>query len=175
MNNKLLVWILAFLSLLMFVTLYAAHRCEIKRLESLKTSDTVYSEKIDTLWKRDTFKITKFIPKEVIKTKVDTVFDKQGNEIELAFERKVYNDTVANDGDTANVTVHISGIQPKLDSLSLVFNRKEINTTQTIEITKKKQKTFWSRFNFGLQVGYGIGVKSKEFEPYVGIGFGVNL
>ena len=43
---------------------------------------------------------------------------------------------------------------------------------RTVEVTKyiDKKRTFFDRFGIGLQGGYGIGLKDREFQPYIGIG-----
>jgi len=170
MSNNTKTFILAFIGLFLFASLYIVHRCEIKRLEGLKKSDTVYSEKIDTLWKTDTFKITEFIPKNIIKTKVDTIVKKDGDTLHLITESKEFNKTLVKGKDTADVKIYTSGINTQLDSLKMRLKTHNEVITKTIEITKEKPKTFWNRFHIGLQVGYGIGLRSKQFEPYAGVG-----
>ena len=141
-------------------------------LEVVK-SDTV--TKTDTFWKDTTIYEKEFVPKIVIKTKVDTVYDENGDTIELVTESKKYEKSIISGKDTADLKVYVSGINPSLDSLEMrLKTHTEVNT---VEITKyvQKKKTFKDRFHLGLQVGYGLGLKSKEFEPYVGIGLGFDL
>lgn len=141
-------------------------------LEVVK-SDTV--TKTYTFWKDTTIYEKEFVPKIVIKTKVDTVYDENGDTIELVTESKKYEKSIISGKDTADLKVYVSGINPSLDSLEMrLKTHTEVNT---VEITKyvQKKKTFKDRFHLGLQVGYGLGLKSKEFEPYVGIGLGFDL
>lgn len=62
----------------------------------------------------------------------------------------------------------VSGYEPSLDSIK-VYQQKEY-ITETI--TKSKPP---NRFSVGLQGGYGYGFKSKQWEPYVGLGIGIRL
>lgn len=62
----------------------------------------------------------------------------------------------------------ISGYEPFLDSIK-VYQKTEY-ITETITISKPP-----NRFSIGLQGGYGYGFKSKQLEPYVGIGIGIRL
>ncbi len=76
--------------------------------------------------------------------------------------------------DDSTYTAYVSGLEydnlPKLDSITV--RQREITNTITKTITIKKKR---SRWNIGFQGGYGYGIKSKEFEPYVGIGFTYSL
>lgn len=62
----------------------------------------------------------------------------------------------------------ISGYEPFLDSIK-VYQKTEY-ITETVTISKPP-----NRFSIGLQGGYGYGFKSKQLEPYVGIGIGIRL
>ena len=58
---------------------------------------------------------------------------------------------------------------PRLDSIR--FNLKGYNIHDKEIITKtitKRQKA--KKWAIGVQGGYGYGFKSKQFEPYIGIG-----
>lgn len=61
-----------------------------------------------------------------------------------------------------NYDAWISGYEPFLDSIK-VYQKTEY-------ISKPP-----NRFSIGLQGGYGYGFKSKQLEPYVGIGIGIRL
>lgn len=62
----------------------------------------------------------------------------------------------------------ISGYEPFLDSIK-VYQKTEY-ITETVTISKPP-----NRFSIGLQGGYGYGFRSKQLEPYVGIGIGIKL
>lgn len=62
----------------------------------------------------------------------------------------------------------VSGYMPTLDSIN-VYQRTEY-ITETVTLSKPP-----NRFSIGLQGGYGYGFKSKQLEPYVGIGIGIRI
>lgn len=62
----------------------------------------------------------------------------------------------------------VSGYEPSLDSIK-VYQRTEY-ITETI--TRMKPP---NRFSFGLQGGYGYGIRSKTWEPYVGVGIDIRI
>jgi len=62
----------------------------------------------------------------------------------------------------------VSGYQPSLDSIRVY--QKENYITERVTISKPP-----NRFTIGLQGGYGYGFKSKQWEPYVGIGVGIRI
>ena len=105
--------------------------------------------------------------------KTDTVYDKQGNEIELITDNKTYIDTICAQRDTAIVTSYISGVNAKLDSLKVEMKKSEVIKTNTIEVTKYIKQN--KRFNVGVQTGVGYGFASKQIEPYVGVGLQINI
>lgn len=65
----------------------------------------------------------------------------------------------------SNYTAWVSGYQPRLDSIH-TYN-KTIYTTRTIERTITKPPRKWG---IGITAGYGYGINSKLFEPYIGVG-----
>lgn len=54
--------------------------------------------------------------------------------------------------------------------LRFLIKASMINTTTTETITIQK-KTFWQRFGISAQTGIGMGLLTKQFDTYVGIGF----
>jgi hypothetical protein len=62
----------------------------------------------------------------------------------------------------------VSGYQPSLDSIRVY--QKENYITERVVVSKPP-----NRFTLGLQGGYGYGFKSKQWEPYVGIGVGIRI
>ena len=85
--------------------------------------------------------------------------------IELPRIQRTYKDST--------YTAWVSGYDPRLDSIEVY--RKTIKETVTITIPTKKKRTFWQRFNIGVQAGYGLGIDDKKAHPYVGCGVGFNL
>lgn len=136
--------------------------------------DTVY--KSDTIWKHDSIKIIKPIPKYVEKVRIDTVYDENHNPIELITENKKYQDTITTcAGDTMEVMSYISGINVVQDSLKVKLSKREITKTEIITKYITPKKTFLDHFKIGVGVGYGIGLNSKQFEPYVGVSLNYNF
>lgn len=141
--------------------------------EDVIKTDTVYTTRVDTI--KDTVTLTKIQPQlMVIETlKKDTVYNDKGEQFELITEQKKCLDTLYNDKDTAYVDITISGINAKVDSIGLQLRKSHYIHTNTVEITKTikdKKKLFISP-----QVGLGYGIKSKEFDMYIGLGLSINL
>lgn len=104
--------------------------------------------------------------KEVENSAYDTMQPTCIDTIELPKMQRVYS-------DDSTYKAWVSGYEPRLDSIN-VF-RKTIKETVTITIPTKKKRTFWQRFNIGVQAGYGLGLDDKKAHPYVGCGIGFNL
>ena len=83
--------------------------------------------------------------------------------IEVDRVQKVYSDS--------SYTAYVSGYDPRLDSIYV--RQKEIwrTITETRTVPTKK----FRRWNLGLIGGYGYGIKSKEFEPFVGVGLTLSI
>lgn len=123
----------------------------------------------DTLWKDTTIVEKVFVPKEVVKKKVDTLYLENGDTLNLITEQKRYEKSLISEKDTADLEIYVTGINTALDSLKMRL--KTHTVTNTIEITKyvEKKKTFWDKINIGVGVGYGIGLKNKDIEPFIGV------
>ena len=168
-NSKYIIVLIIFCAIIFGIFGYFCGRTPV---EVVKT-DTV--TKTDTFWKDTTIYEKEFVPKIVIKTKVDTVYDENGDTIELVTESKKYEKSLISGKDTADLKVYVTGIKPSLDSLEMrLKTHTEVNT---VEITKylQKKKTFKDRFHLGLQVGYGLGLQSRKFDSYVGFGVSFDL
>lgn len=176
-KNRCVMGIVLLVALLSAVALYIGHYGWLKPSERIIKADTVYSEKVDTLWKDTTIIKSQMTPKIVFKTRVDTLYDKTGDEVHLTCENKLYQDTVICDGDTIEAQIFTSGIKSSVDSLSLRLRKSEIVRTNTVEITKYvgRRKTVSDRFGISLGVGYGYGLSSRRFEPFVGVTVGIKF
>ena len=172
MNSKSIIISIVASTLISFLILTIAHRWYESRSERQERTDTVRIEKTDTLWKTDTFKLVKFYPKDRWTIKTDTVM-KDGQIIALKTERVKYQDTIVNYQDTAISTAYVSGISPKLDSLSIIIKKKELHTTQTVEITK--HKNIKRLFNVAPQATFGYDPLGGRFGLVIGIGVGLNI
>ena len=146
------------------------------RKEVIKT-DTVFTIKTDTLWKDTTIIEKEFVPKTIVKIKTDTLFKANGDTIQLITESKRFDKSIVSDKDTADVEIYTSGINTSLDSLKMRLKTHTDVITNTVEITKyiQKKKTFWNRWHVGLQGGYGYTFKTKDLQPYVGVGISFDL
>lgn len=119
--------------------------------------DTVRVYKYDTIPKPKPVHDTVYVVRKVkipVKTS-DTV--EVLDSVELPVEQKVYKDS--------DYVAYVSGVMPSLDSLN-IFRRTEVMTI-TETITRREKVPRWS---VGLQGGYGYGIKSRELEPFVGVG-----
>lgn len=170
MNSKDIIISIVASTLISLFILTIIHRWYESRSERLETTDTVRIEKTDTLWKTDTFKLVKFYPKDRWTIKTDTV-EKDGEIIALNTEQVKYQDTIINFKDTIISTAYVSGINPKLDSLLFIIKKKELHTTQTVEVTKYKKKLF----NIAPQATFGYDPLGGRFGLVVGIGVSLNL
>lgn len=146
------------------------------RKEVINT-DTVFTRKTDTLWKDTTIIEKEFVPKTIVKIKTDTLFKANGDTIQLITESKRFDKSIVSDKDTADVEIYTSGINTSLDSLKMRFKTHTDVITNTVEVTKyiQKKKTFWDRWHVGLQGGYGYTFKTKDLQPYVGVGISFDL
>ena len=140
-------------------------------------TDTIMVSKTDTFWKDTTIIKEKTVEKKVVEIRRDTVFTPAGDTLQLITEHKTYQERLLSGKDTADVQVYTTGINTSVDSLKMRLMTHTEVVTNTVEITKivEKKKTFKDRFHIGLQVGYGLGLKNKDFEPYVGIGGSFDL
>ena len=143
-----------------------------------KPQDIIKTDTItitDTMWKDTTIIEKEFIPKEVIKKKVDTLYLENGDTMTLTTEQKKYEKSIVSDKDTADVEIYVTGINTALDSLKMRLKTHTI--TNTVEITKivERKKRFKDRFHIEPQVGVGYGLTSKKVDAFVGVGLGIDL
>lgn len=124
----------------------------------------------DTVWKDTTIFEKEFVPKYIVKKKVDTLYLENGDTLNLITESKTFEKRLISDKDTADLQIYTTGIETSLDSLKMRL--KTHSVTNTVEITKyvEKKKTFWDRFHLGVQGGLGYGIVKKNVDIYVGVG-----
>ena len=129
------------------------------------TIDTVIER--DTVTKVDTFNV----PHEIlIPSKTDTIY-----------QEKIPKDTVLNtisktydiDNDSVGAHVVISGVNPRLDSMSIWAKKTSytIDRTVTKTIPIKDSK----RLKIYPTIGVGYGVFSKRPDMYIGVGMTYSL
>lgn len=129
----------------------------------------------DTMWKDTTIIEKELVPKIIVKKKVDTVYTKEGDTLNLVTESKKYEKSLVSDKDTCDLEIYTTGINTSLDSLK--WRLKTHTITNTIEITKyvEKKKSFKERFHLSPQVGGGFGLIKRTFDVYVGLGVSYDL
>ena len=129
----------------------------------------------DTFWRDTTIVEKEFVPKEVIKKKVDTFYLKDGRDTLLLTESKRYGRRLISDKDTADLTVYVSGINTSLDSLKMRLRTHSVTNTTTITKYVERKKTLKDRIHIEPQVGVGYGLFNKKVDAYVGVGVGIDL
>ena len=120
--------------------------------------------KTDTLKVVDTLKFYTPKPVKVFKIRHDTLrIAVAGDTLATALpiESKVYKDSL--------YTAYVSGYNAQLDSIYIRSPTTYITTNTERIITRNK------RFNIGFIGGFGLGLKSKSFEPFVGVGVSYSL
>ena len=129
------------------------------------TIDTVID--IDTFTKIDTVKIPNTI---LVPSKTDTVYqEKIQKDTTLQVTRKTYDI----DNDSVGAHVVVSGINPKVDTLSIWSKKTSYSVNKTIIKTIPMKDT--KRFKIYPTIGVGYGVFSRKPDMYIGIGFTYNL
>ena len=129
------------------------------------TIDTVID--IDTLTKIDTVKVPHTI---LVPSKTDTVYQERiQKDTTLNVIRKTYDI----DNDSVGAHVVVSGINPKVDSLSIWSKKTSYSVNKTIIKTIPMKDT--KRFKIYPTIGVGYGVFSRKPDMYIGIGFTYNI
>lgn len=143
----------------------------------IDTTDTVFSTKIDTIWRDTTITEKELVPKIITKIKTDTLFKENGDTVKLITESKRFDKTIISNKDTADVQVYTTGIETSLDSLKMRLKTHKEVITNTVEITKyvEKKKTFWNRFHIQPQVTGGYDIINKQWGITAGIGVGIDI
>lgn len=95
---------------------------------------------------------------------LDSVCEAIRDSVEVEITQKVYS-------DDSTYTAYVSGVNPNLDSIFV----KQKEVTHSILETRTLQVKKFRRWNIGLIGGYGYGFKSKNLEPFVGVGITISL
>ena len=171
LHNILLIIALCLMTLSFFTVLYNSHRTP----KLIEKRDTTIIR--DTVWKDTTITEKQVIPKIIVKKKVDTVYTDKGDTLHLVTESKMFDKRFISSKDTCDLQIYTTGINTSLDSLKWRLKTHRVNTTEIVEVIKyeEKKKRFIDRFHIGFQVGYGLGLKNRDFEPYVGFGGSMDL
>ena len=124
------------------------------------TIDTVI--KRDTIIDVDTFNVPHTV---LVPSKTDTIY-----------QEKIPKDTVLNtisktydiDNDSVGAHVVISGVNPRLDSMSIWAKKTSYSIDRTITKTIPMKDS--KRFKIYPSLGFGYGVFGKKLDIYIGIG-----
>ena len=173
-NNDTLIWLSLWFAIVILGAIVFMGKCT---PPNVIKQDTVFTTKTDTLWKDTTIVKKEYVPTIVEKLQIDTVYDSNGDTIQLIVEAKKWEDSIVSNKDTAYLQIFTTGIKTSVDSTKIRLKTHTEVVTNTIEITKivEKKKTVFDRFHLGLQVGYGYTFNSKEFQPYIGAGLSFDL
>ena len=129
------------------------------------TIDTVID--VDTFTKIDTVKIPNTI---LVPSKTDTVYQERiQKDTTLQVTRKTYDI----DNDSVGAHVVVSGVNPKVDTLSIWAKKTSYTVNRTVIKTIPMKDT--KRFKIYPTIGIGYGVFSKKPDMYIGIGFTYSL
>ena len=171
MKSNTLIWFCLILCILFFA--FYNFKLKISNDYFKNKIDTIITTKTDTLWRDTTIWKYKFKPVKEEIIRHDTIKTPQNDSIIIPITSKAYTDTICANNDSVIVQSYISGYKPNLDSLRVYMKKQEIVKTNTITITKTKTKC--KKIGIGLQAGYGYGFRSKQIEPYIGVGISVNF
>ena len=164
-KSKVYKWVIGFLVVYIILLLSFPFGNRPKEI-MIEKVDTI--QLFDTCYVKDTivFEKTKLVPKYITVLKRDTVFDVNNTPIELITEKKTFQDTIICDKDTAELQIFTSGIKSNVDSTKVTLKKQETIITNTITIEKFIKPKKW---NIGASLGYGLGLKNRDFEPFLGI------
>ena len=137
------------------------------RLKNVRhtTIDTVIER--DTVTKVDTFNV----PHEIlVPSRTDTIYqEKIPRDTTLQVTRKTYDI----DNDSVGAHVVISGVNPKIDTMSIWAKKTSYTIDRTITKTIPIKDS--KRFKIYPTIGVGYGVFSRKPDMYIGIGLTYNF
>ena len=129
------------------------------------TIDTVID--VDTFTMIDTVKVPNTI---LVPSKTDTVYQERiTKDTTLQVTRKTYDI----DNDSVGAHLVVSGVNPKVDTLSIWSKKTSYSVNRTVikTIPMKDSK----RFKIYPTVGIGYGVFGRKLDMFIGIGFTYSL
>lgn len=161
-GKNILILVLLLTALVLGFILGRGKKGEVQVKERIKTEVVTKYDTIkdvapnpvhDTIIKWQTARVPIYHPRDCTKM----IRGADSANVRLPISQRVYRDS--------NYTAWVSGYKPSLDSIH-TYN-KMVYTTRTIERTITKPPRKWG---IGINVGYGYGINSKLFEPYIGVG-----
>ena len=129
------------------------------------TVDTVID--VDTFTKVDTVNVPHTI---LVPSKTDTVYQERiAKDTTLQVTRKTYDI----DNDSVGAHLVVSGVNPKVDTLSIWAKKTSYSVNRTVIKTIPMKDT--KRFKIYPTIGVGYGVFSKKPDMFIGIGVTYSL
>lgn len=129
------------------------------------TVDTVID--VDTFTRIDTFNVPHTV---LVPSRTDTIYqEKIPKDTTLQVTRKTYDI----DNDSVGAHVVISGVNPRIDSMSIWAKKRSYTIDRTI--TKKIPIKDTKKFKIYPTIGVGYGVFSRKPDMYIGIGLTYNF
>lgn len=168
-----LMWFLAGLAVCGLITV-GIHRCSLE--EETRDTVAVVKVKVDTLFREKPVPVKEYLIRYARVARVnDSLKTEHETENVLSYSENIN----ATEGTSAEPTFTIpitqkeyrdstyrawvSGYMANLDSIEVY--RRNVYTTQTITVRKKTPKV-----SFGVVGGYGYGFRSRQMEPFIGVG-----
>ena len=139
-------------------------------IERMKSPIINTVTKTNTVYHTDTTYVTKYITVTNVKSKIDTVIINGQQQLIAQSDTTIMQDS--------NI-VKVSYYFPPANYFDIGLHLhntiiKEYDTTYiTTTNTITAKKSFWSGFNYSLQIGGGIGIINKQPDIYYGIGISV--
>lgn len=129
------------------------------------TTDTVIER--DTIIDVDTFKVPHTV---LVPSKVDTIYQEK---IEKDTTLQVTRNTYDIDNDSVGAHVVISGVNPRIDTMSIWAKKTSYTIDRTITKTIPIKDS--KKFKIYPTIGVGYGVFSRRPDMYIGIGLTYNF
>ena len=154
-QNKYLLVIggLIILCLILFINQCKQPVTEKPKVDTVRTVNTVDKPIYLTKWKAklDTITVETVIHdtlrvEKVVTAKADTLITKDSSSVKIKY------------------------YFPPLNYFDVDLKIKEKNTTIMITKETEKPQSFWDRFGWGIQAGFGTGLINKQFDVYLGVG-----
>lgn len=131
-------------------------------------------QEVKVVSKTDTLTVIKTVnkPIEVVKwkSKLDTIKIPQVVNI----HDTVWTSQIVASADTTfkkdSSSVSVKYFFPPLNYFDVKLNLKEKIITNTITKEVLKPDSFWDRFGYSIQGGFGYGLINKTFDCYIGVG-----
>ena len=120
--------------------------------------------KVDTLYLRDTIKVTEAI--SVTKRVVDSIYV-PADTIRMRDTLFVYLEREQVRWEDSLAVVYASGVNPQVDSV--------IHHTQQMIITKEIPVVYTTKTMWGIGIQAGVGASKDGLTPYIGLGLTYNL